>query len=75
VKNTGVTTHGLAIVADPPKASGGMLDESTFPVKGKELAPGASETVMADLKPGCYEFVCFMPGHFTAGQKLPSLVK
>ncbi|HKE77968.1 MAG TPA: multicopper oxidase domain-containing protein, partial [Solirubrobacteraceae bacterium] len=75
VKNTGATTHGLAIVADPPKAAGGMLDESTFLVKGKELAPGASETVMADLKPGRYEFVCFMPGHFAAGQKLPFVVK
>jgi nitrite reductase (NO-forming) len=75
VKNTGATAHGLAIVADPPTASGGMLDESTFLVKGKELAPGASETVMADLKPGRYEFVCFMPGHFAAGQKLPFVVK
>jgi uncharacterized cupredoxin-like copper-binding protein len=75
VKNTGATTHGLAIVADPPKAHGGMLDESSFLVKGKELAPGASETVMADLKPGRYEFVCFMPGHFAAGQKLPFVVK
>jgi nitrite reductase (NO-forming) len=75
VKNTGATTHGLAIVAAPAKAQGGMLDESTFLAKGKELEPGASETVMAELKPGKYEFVCFMPGHFAAGQRLPFEVK
>ena len=67
--------HGLAIVAEPVKAPGGMLDESTFLAKGKELAPGESETVMADLKPGRYELVCFMAGHFAAGQKLPFEVK
>jgi len=75
VKNTGATAHGLAIVAEPVKATGGMLDESTFLAKGKQLAPGESETVMADLKPGRYELVCFMPGHFAAGQKLPFVVK
>jgi nitrite reductase (NO-forming) len=74
VKNTGATTHGLAIVAAPAKVSGGMVDESTFLVKGKELAPGASDTVMADLKPGKYELICFMPGHYAAGQKLPFMV-
>jgi nitrite reductase (NO-forming) len=75
VKNTGAMPHGLAIVAEPVKASGGMLDESTFLAKGKELAPGESETVMADLKPGRYELACFMAGHFAAGQKLPFVVK
>jgi FtsP/CotA-like multicopper oxidase with cupredoxin domain len=75
VKNTGATTHGLAIVAEPAKVSGGMLDESSLLAKGKELAPGDSETVMAELKPGRYEFVCFMPGHYAAGQKLPFVVK
>jgi FtsP/CotA-like multicopper oxidase with cupredoxin domain len=70
VKNAGATTHGLAIVAAPPKVQGGMLDESTFLVKGKELAPGAGETLMAELKPGKYEFVCFMAGHFAAGQRM-----
>jgi FtsP/CotA-like multicopper oxidase with cupredoxin domain len=75
VKNTGSMPHGLAIVAEPVKAPGGMLDESTFLAKGKELAPGQSELVMADLKPGRYELVCFMAGHFAAGQKLSFVVK
>jgi FtsP/CotA-like multicopper oxidase with cupredoxin domain len=75
VKNTGATMHGLAIVAAPAKAPGGMLDTSTFIAKGKELAAGQTDTVMADLKPGNYELVCFMPGHYAAGQKLPFEVK
>ena len=75
VKNTGATAHGMAIVAEPVKTTGGMLDESAFLAKGKELAPGQSETVMADLKPGRYELVCFMAGHFAAGQKLPFVVE
>ena len=29
----------------------------------------------ADLKPGSYELVCFMPGHYAAGQKLAFEVK
>jgi FtsP/CotA-like multicopper oxidase with cupredoxin domain len=75
VKNTGATMHGLAIVAAPAKAPGGMLDASTFIAKGKDLAAGQTDTVMADLKPGQYELVCFMPGHYASGQKLPFEVK
>jgi uncharacterized cupredoxin-like copper-binding protein len=75
VKNTGATAHGMAIVAEPVRATGGMLDESAFLAKGKQLAPGESGTVMADLEPGRYELVCFMAGHFAAGQKLPFVVR
>jgi FtsP/CotA-like multicopper oxidase with cupredoxin domain len=75
VKNTGATMHGLAIMPAPAKAPGGMLDESAFIAKGKDLAAGASDMLTADLKPGSYELVCFMPGHFAAGQKLPFEVK
>ncbi len=75
VKNTGGTMHGLAIVADPAKAPGGMLDESTFLAKGKELPAGGADMVTADLKPGSYELVCFLPGHYAAGQKLAFQVK
>ena len=71
VKNAGATMHGLAIVADPAKAPDGMLDPSTYLAKGKDLAAGATDTVAADLKPGRYELVCFLPGHYAAGQKLP----
>jgi uncharacterized cupredoxin-like copper-binding protein len=70
VKNEGGTMHGLAIVPAPAKVSGGMLDESTFVAKGGDLAGGASETISADLKPGNYELVCFMAGHYAAGQTM-----
>jgi FtsP/CotA-like multicopper oxidase with cupredoxin domain len=75
VKNEGATMHGLAIVKAPAKLSGGMLDESTFLARGEHLAAGASGTVSADLKPGDYELVCHLAGHYAAGQKLPFKVE
>jgi uncharacterized cupredoxin-like copper-binding protein len=75
VKNAGATMHGLAIVAAPAKVSGGMLDDTTYIAKGQDLAAGATDTITADLKPGKYELVCFMPGHYAAGQKLPFTVR
>jgi hypothetical protein len=39
--------------------------------KGKQLAGGESDVITADLKPGAYELVCFLPGHYSAGQKIP----
>jgi nitrite reductase (NO-forming) len=75
VKNEGATAHGLAIVPAPASVNGGMVDESTFLAKGGDLGPGASETVSADLEPGEYELLCFMPGHYAAGQKMPFEVK
>jgi uncharacterized cupredoxin-like copper-binding protein len=75
VKNTGGVEHGLAIVKTPAKAPGGTLDESTFLVKGQALKPGESEMLHANLKPGSYELVCFMPGHFAAGQRLAFQVR
>jgi uncharacterized cupredoxin-like copper-binding protein len=71
VKNDGATMHGMAVTPTPAKAPGGMLDESGLLGKGNELAAGATDLVTADLKPGSYELVCFLPGHYAAGQKLP----
>ena len=53
-----------------------MLDETAAARQGQG-APGGGqcETVSADLEPGSYELVCFMPGHYAAGQKLPFTVK
>jgi uncharacterized cupredoxin-like copper-binding protein len=75
VKNTGATMHGLAIVAAPAKAPGGMLDSGTFLAKGTDLAAGASGMLSATLKPGRYELVCYMAGHYAAGQRLPFEVR
>ncbi len=75
VKNTGATMHGMAFAVTPVKAEGGMLDEATLQHKGKELMGGESEVLTAELKPGTYEIVCFVPGHYAAGQKLAFTVK
>jgi uncharacterized cupredoxin-like copper-binding protein len=75
VKNEGATVHGLAITPAPAAASGGMLEESAFVARGSDLAAGESETVSADLKPGSYELVCYLPGHYAGGQRLPFTVK
>lgn len=70
VTNEGKTAHGLAIVKAPAKADGGMLDESTFLTKGEQLMGGESESLSAELEPGDYELVCYLAGHYMAGQKL-----
>jgi uncharacterized cupredoxin-like copper-binding protein len=75
VKNTGATMHGMAFALTPVDAKGGMLDEAKLLNKGKELMGGESETLTAELKPGEYELVCFVPGHYAAGQKLKFTVK
>jgi uncharacterized cupredoxin-like copper-binding protein len=75
VRNQGQTMHGFAIVKAPAKVNGGMLDESTFLAQGGHLQPGAGETVAATLKPGSYELVCHVAGHYMAGQKLAFTVK
>jgi uncharacterized cupredoxin-like copper-binding protein len=70
VKNEGATIHGMAIALTPVDAPGGMLDEGSLLGKGKELAGGETDLITADLKPGTYELVCFLPGHYAAGQRL-----
>ena len=75
VKNEGQTMHGMAFALVPVKESGGMVDESALLNKGNELAAGESEIITADLKPGSYELICFVPGHYAAGQKLAFEVK
>jgi uncharacterized cupredoxin-like copper-binding protein len=42
--------------------------------KGGDLAGGERETVTADLKPGKYELICHMAGHYAAGQHMPFTV-
>jgi uncharacterized cupredoxin-like copper-binding protein len=75
VKNTGATIHGLGVVPAPAKVAGGTLDPGAFVARGKDVAPGTSAMLTANLKPGRYELVCTIPGHYAAGQKLPFEVK
>jgi uncharacterized cupredoxin-like copper-binding protein len=70
VKNEGATMHGMALAVSPVSAPGGMLPDDGLLGKGKELGAGETETVTAKLEPGSYELVCFLPGHYAAGQKL-----
>jgi uncharacterized cupredoxin-like copper-binding protein len=67
--------HGPAIMPAPAGIPGGILDESAFVAKGKDLAGGETDMVTADFEPGNYELVCFMAGHYAAGQKLEFEVK
>lgn len=71
VTNSGATVHGMAMSLVPVKAPGGVLDNESLIAPGAQLAAGESETITATLKPGKYEIVCHIPGHYAAGQKLP----
>jgi nitrite reductase (NO-forming) len=69
VKNTGATMHQFAIVAAPAKVVSGVPASAL--AKSAQLMGGQSGTVSANLKPGNYELVCIMPGHYAAGQHTP----
>ena len=75
IKNTGATTHAMATAITPVKVDGGMLDDGQLQNKAKQLMGGESTTVSAKLAPGSYELVCYVPGHYAAGQKLAFQVK
>jgi nitrite reductase (NO-forming) len=72
-KNLGAAMHGLGIVKAPAKIVNGepvdMLGE------GKHLMGGQSDSFSVNLKPGKYELVCHMPGHYAAGQHIPFTVQ
>jgi uncharacterized cupredoxin-like copper-binding protein len=70
VTNEGATMHGMALALTPVSESGGMLDDKTLIGKGADLDAGEGELIEVDLKPGKYELVCYVPGHYAAGQKL-----
>ena len=55
VQNKGKVPHNLVV-----KGTG--VDEST-----SDLAPGVSESLTVELKPGSYEFYCSIPGHKQLG--------
>ena len=55
VQNQGKVPHNLVI-----KGTG--VDEAT-----SDLAPGVSESLTVELKPGSYEFYCSIPGHRQLG--------
>jgi uncharacterized cupredoxin-like copper-binding protein len=62
VSNEGSIAHNLTIERgpDPTKKSERLAGTSSF-------APGGSEELTVDLKPGEYALVCTVPGHRQAG--------
>lgn len=75
VSNTGATMHAFAIVKAPAKVSGGSVDESTFLARTPDLAAGQSAKALhVRLEPGSYELICYVPGHYMAGQHMPFTV-
>jgi nitrite reductase (NO-forming) len=73
VKNAGPSMHGLGIVKAPAKIVNG--EPVDMLAQGKHLMGGESGTITANLKPGSYELVCHMPGHYAAGQHIPFTVR
>ena len=65
--------HGMGIVKAPAKIVNG--EPVNMLAEGKHLMGGESDTVTANLKPGNYELVCHMPGHYAAGQHIPFSVR
>jgi plastocyanin len=59
VTNAGPTIHNLAI-----RSSGGAILGTT-----KDLKPGTSETLTADIPAGTYAIICTLPGHESLGLK------
>ena len=69
VSNTGATMHQFAVVKAPAQLQAGVPTGQL--VKGAQLMGGQKGTVSVNLKPGSYELVCIMPGHYQAGQHIP----
>ncbi|HEX6458040.1 MAG TPA: multicopper oxidase domain-containing protein [Thermoleophilaceae bacterium] len=72
VRNSGATMHQFAIVRAPAQLNAGVPSGAL--AKSPQLMGGKSATVSATLKPGSYELVCIMPGHYQAGQHIPFTV-
>ena len=67
-----MTTHGFG-TSPPRQISGGMVD-STYLAKAQLDGGQGNDMVSATLKPGKYELVCIMAGHYAAGQHIPFTV-
>jgi uncharacterized cupredoxin-like copper-binding protein len=72
IRNAGAMPHALAVELGTAKNGG---DGSGALAKTEDIAPGATATLEADLKPGSYELYCHVPGHYGAGQKVTLTVR
>ena len=76
VSNKGLIAHEFVILksevaADAlPKDADGKVAEGGALVKVDEVedvAPGTSKTLVVNLEPGKYVFICNLPGHYVGG--------
>ena len=83
VHNKGPDTHELLIVRTsasrlPLRSDGLTIDEDAIEratvavIEGKET--GATEELLVHLKPGRYELVCNMAGHYLGGMRAQLVV-
>jgi hypothetical protein len=83
VRNQGPDTHELLIVRSsartlPLRTDGLTVNEETLDpetvavIEGKE--PGAEEELVVHLKPGRYELICNMAGHYLGGMRAELVV-
>ena len=72
VENEGATVHGMAMALTPGRRAGRNARRQHAARQGRRARRRREPSLItADLKPGAYELVCFVPGHYAAGQKLP----
>jgi uncharacterized cupredoxin-like copper-binding protein len=72
VTNDGKAKHEFVVLRTDKAAGslpvkGGRASEAGNIGETGDLAPGESKTVSLDLKPGHYDFICNLPGHYKAG--------
>lgn len=72
VQNTGKVTHEFVVLrTNKPAAdllSGSRANEAGNVGETGDLKPGAGKTFSINLKPGHYDLICNLPGHYSAGQ-------
>ena len=71
VKNEGATIDGLAISPDACQAERRDARRERLPRDGRRPPGRRVRDRDVNLEPGSYELVCFMAGHYAAGQTLP----
>lgn len=71
VTNDGKTTHEFVVIRTD-KPDGKLGSGARVPEKGNvgevgDLKAGATGKVTIDLKPGAYQLICNLPGHYMSG--------
>ena len=75
VDNEGATMHGMALAPHAREGRRAGCSTRARCSAGARSSPAASPiSSPPSSKPGAYELVCFLPGHYAAGQKLPFAV-